>query len=437
MSKTAGILVLLLAACAAAPVRGAQAPGPGSTVTLTLEDTLRRALARAPEAALARAQADRAVAAVRETRSANLPQILTGTGLAYNNGFPLSIEGSAPSLFQVGFTQSILSRRNKNLILEAEQSRDASRIAPEAAENDLAARWALVYYALHHARKAEALWEARVQSAVEQQRIAASKLEAGKIRPVDVTLAEAAVLESGQQALVAREQARVAESELRAAVGLPDGTRLRTVEPQFDPTPASGSPEELYRRALEAHPEVRQAEARLRARELHVEAEKGEFRPRLELVSQYALFSRTNNYQDFFNRFTRNNFLFGLSVQVPVFDGFRSSARVAQSRQEAAESRLELERLQNELRLGIERAVSALSISRGARQLADRQLSAARQLLAVNESLFEGGRIAPGELDEARTQVREKELAELEARRALFERGIELLRVTGNMKSIL
>ncbi len=435
MSKSAGLLVLLMAGWVAARGSEAQAPEPGPALTLTLDETLRRALARAPEVALARAQADRAAAAVSETRSANLPQILTGTGLAYNNGFPLSIEGSAPSLFQVGFSQSILSRRNRNLILEAEQSRDASRSGPEAAENDLAAHWALVYYALHHARKAEALWETRVQSAVEQQQIAASRLEAGKVRPVDVTLAEAAVLESRQQALVAREQARVAESELRAAAGLPDGTRLQTVEPQLDPAPST--PEELYRRALEVHPQVRQAEARLRAREFHVEAERGEAYPRLELVSQYALFSRANNYQDFFNRFTRNNFLFGLSVQVPVFNGFRTRARVAQSRQEVAESRLDLQRLQNELRLGIERAVSAVAIARGARQLADRQLAAARQLLAVNQSLFEGGRIAPTQLDEARNQVRERELAALEARRALFERAIELLRVTGTLHTII
>lgn len=341
MSRSAGILFLALVSCVPARPAGAQTPDAAAPVTLTLQETLRRAAGRAPEIALARAQAERALQAVRETRSANLPQVLTGTGLAYNNGFPLSIEGSAPSLFQVGFSQSVLSRRNKNLILEAEQSSEASRIGPEATENDLAARWALVYFALHQARKSEALWEKRVESAQQQQQIAATQLEAGRIRPVDLTLAESAVLEARQQALVMHEQARVAESELRNAAGLPPGTRIETVEPSIDSALPAQSADELYHRILETHPQVRQAEARLRAREFHVQAEKGESWPRLDLVSQYALFSRANNYQDFFNKFTRNNFLFGLSVQVPVFNGFRTGARVAQSRQEVAEARLD------------------------------------------------------------------------------------------------
>jgi outer membrane protein len=436
MSRSAGMLFLVLVCWVPMRAPDAQAQEAAAPVTLTLQEVLRRAVQRAPEIALAHAQAERAVQAVRETRSANLPQVVTGTGLAYNNGFPLSIEGSAPSLFQVGFSQSILSRRNKNLILEAERSSDASRIGSESAENDLGARWALVYFALHQARKSEALWDKRVESAEQQQRIAATQLEAGRIRPVDLTLAEAAVLEARQQSLIVREQGKVAESELRNAVGLPPGARIETVDPAIDSALPPASADELYRRALETHPQVRQAEARLRAREFHVEAEKGESWPRLELVSQYALFSRANNYQDFFNRFTRNNFLFGLSVQFPVFNGFRTDARVAQSRQEAAEARLELERLKNEIRLGIDRSLSALAIARAATELSRKQLEASRQLLEVNESLFESGRLPAKELEDVRNQVREKELAAVEADRMRFERAVDVLRSVGIISSL-
>src|SRR5512143_3936584 len=116
MNRAAAIICVLLV-CRAPVAGGSEAADPAA---LTLADTLRRILARAPEVALARAQADRALEAVREARSANLPQVVTGTGLAYNNGFPLSIEGAAPSIVQFGVTQSIFSKKNKNLILEAE-----------------------------------------------------------------------------------------------------------------------------------------------------------------------------------------------------------------------------------------------------------------------------------------------------------------------------
>ncbi|MEJ2247637.1 MAG: hypothetical protein P8Y80_16410, partial [Acidobacteriota bacterium] len=77
-------------------------PAPQSQVrTLTIQEAVRMALSRSPEMLLAEAQAIRAGEAVRETRSLNRPQVYAGSGLAYNNGMPLSIEGAAPSIFQV------------------------------------------------------------------------------------------------------------------------------------------------------------------------------------------------------------------------------------------------------------------------------------------------------------------------------------------------
>ena len=103
------ILLSILAAGVVVPVLGAaEAAPPGAPAeALTLEAAVRAALERAPEVALARSGAERAGAAVGETRSLNRPQIVSGTGLAYNNGYPLSLEGSAPSLFQVAVSQEI------------------------------------------------------------------------------------------------------------------------------------------------------------------------------------------------------------------------------------------------------------------------------------------------------------------------------------------
>ena len=110
---------------------------------LSLDAAIRLALERAPELSVADARAARATEALRETRALNRPQAVTGTGLAYTSGFPLSIEGAAPSLIQVGVTQSILSKKNGNLIREAEEGLKASRIAPEGVRNNLAAHTAL------------------------------------------------------------------------------------------------------------------------------------------------------------------------------------------------------------------------------------------------------------------------------------------------------
>jgi outer membrane protein len=398
---------------------------------LTVQQAIRMTLARAPEISLAQAQAIRAAEALRETRSLNLPQVVTGSGLAYNNGFPLSIEGSAPSIVQIAMSQSILSKKNKALVHEAEESSKAAQLGSETARNELAARTALVYCELHQSRKAEALWVLRLESARRDQQLVSDLLEAGRARPVDLTLARSTTSQAQQQLLVVREQARLSEAELKDLTGLGADLVVRTTEPQLDSQTLGLPADSLYQKALEVHPEIRQAEANLRAREFRVEAEKSEKYPRLDLISEYALFSRTNNYQDYFNRFSRHNFLFGLSVQYPIFNGFRTEARVAQSRQEAAEAKFKLQRAKADLKLGIERSASALKIARGAADLAQEDVAAARESLKVSESLLEAGRIGVREAASVRNQLREKETALVEVERILQQRQVELLRLVG------
>jgi outer membrane protein len=166
-----------------------------------------------------------------------------------------------------------------------------------------------------------------------------------------------------------------------------------------------------------------------------VEAEKGENRPRIEAVSQYALFSKSNNYNEYFNRFTRNNYLIGLSIQIPLFNGFRTSARVAQSRQELAEERYKLQSMKSELKLNIQKGFSALRIAKGALELAHSDLQSTKEMVEVSDVLFQGGRIGAKEMEDSRAQLRQKELALLEADQVLFQQKLEILRMMGSLAS--
>jgi outer membrane protein len=403
---------------------------------LTLRQAVQMAVQKAPDVALAQAQEARLHEALEETRSLNRPQVVIGTGLAYNNGFPLSIEGAAPSIVQVGVTQSIFNKKNKNLILEAEQSSKASKLTLESIRNNLVAKAALTYCQLHQVRKLAELWAMRLQALVKDQEITGTLLEAGKVKPLDLTLAQAATAYAQQQVLIAGEQARVAAVELREMTGLSEGMEIHTEEPVLDAQWLSRPGDDLFLKALEMHPDILQAESEIRVREFRVEAAKGEFLPRMELVGQYALFAEANNYADYFSRFTRNNYLVGLSVQLPVFDGSRTSSRLAQSRQEVSEARYRLQQAKSNLKLEIERSISALRIANGASRLALSELAASQESLQINETLYEGGRINLKDLEAARTQLRERQIAQIDCEKALFQRKIELLIVTGTLSEI-
>jgi outer membrane protein len=432
MSRIAAVIsvsLVLLGICPGFAAQSAQKVP--QAITLGLGEAVRMALSRSSDILIANAQAAQAAETVREMHSLNRPQAVVGSGLAYNNGFPLSIEGSAPSLVQIGVTQSIFSKKNKNLILESEQSSLAGRIGADSARNQVAARVALIYNELFRARQANVFWTERLASLDKEREIIAPQVEAGRLRPLDLTLSRSALSGARQELLSSQERIRLAEVELRQLTGVPAGSAIAVTEPDLNDPSLDAPAEEIFRRAAEIHPEIREADATLQARKLHIESVRGEKYPQLLVVSQYAVFSKANNYQDYFKTFVRNNFLAGLSVQFPIFTGSRTEAQISRSVQEAETARLQLERLKDNLRLNIERTCSGLRIARSAVEVAHDAAAAAGESLEIEESLLEAGRIGFREIQAARSQLAEKRIGELDAAKALFDRKVELLRLTG------
>ena len=404
--------------------------------TLTLEEAVRMAVAHSPDALAAGAQTRQAEEALRETRSINLPRAFIGSGAAYNNGLPLSIDGSGPSIFKFEANQPIFNAQNKNLIREAGEAAKAARVAGGIVDNELAALTALVYYQLDQARKIESLAENRLAETQKQQELMEIDLGAGRARPVDVAMIKTATAAAVQQLLSASEAALIAEMELRALTALDDETSIQTITPVLESPVYNMDVADLFEKTVASSPEIIQAEAKIRAKEFRIAAEKAERHPRIAAVASYGMLSRANNYEDYYSRFERNNYLIGISAQLSLFDGFRSNARVAQSREELSAEQHNLRRLKSDLKLNIQKGLSALRIARGALDFAASDLKAAEEMFKINEILFENGRIGEREMTDARLQTRQKELAKLEAEHELFQRKVELLRVTGSILTV-
>src|SRR5713226_490970 len=86
-SKVALVLILLPGSLLAEPV--------------TLRHAVELALKHATAYGIAAADEQRAFANYRELRNNFIPQVTAGAGLGWSYGFPLSLEGAAPSLFNI------------------------------------------------------------------------------------------------------------------------------------------------------------------------------------------------------------------------------------------------------------------------------------------------------------------------------------------------
>ena len=102
-----GALALLYLLAAAAHPLLAQTsttvePAQAGVHHLTLSDAVSLALKKNRQGLLAETDVSRAAAEHKESKSPFRPQIFLGSGAAATKGFPLSIEGSAPSIFPPG-----------------------------------------------------------------------------------------------------------------------------------------------------------------------------------------------------------------------------------------------------------------------------------------------------------------------------------------------
>ena len=115
------------------------------TYTLTLKQVLTRALAQNPDVAMARLDEQKAVLGTRIAKDPFTPKVTAGSGLAYSSGFPLSINGAVPSIFQAQATQDVFNRQQSYAIAEARENARGAGFATASKRDEVAYRAAALY----------------------------------------------------------------------------------------------------------------------------------------------------------------------------------------------------------------------------------------------------------------------------------------------------
>ena len=127
----------------------------GQAEPLPMERAIRLALAHSTSSAIAHAEVQRAFASYREFRDAFFPQLIAGSGLGYTYGYPLSIEGSPPSLFDAVAQSTVFSASQRKFLSAAKIDWHGSELQDKDQRNAVIQDVALTYSEL-------AKWEARI-----------------------------------------------------------------------------------------------------------------------------------------------------------------------------------------------------------------------------------------------------------------------------------
>jgi len=424
----AGISCVVLAGAALAQTPNASRQVPKEAFTL------RRAVALAQqnsrELALARAQLTVAERTAALNRSDFRPNLFTGSGAAYTNGFPLG----APTAFNLSYVQTLFNAPMRGELRAAEQRAEIKRLSVDQMRDAVILRTAAAYLELVQVRSALDLLRKERSSAQKIVDVTRERAGAGVELPIEVTRSQLTAAEIEQRIVQLEGREENLEGELRGLTGLPPGEPIEVAEERLPQEPEQ-STSELVALAMANSLELKEAERERLAQKERVRGEKGGYYPSLDIVGQYGLFTRFNNYDEFYNRFERHNVSFGIKLNIPIFSA-RTSAAVSLAESQLRAVEIDLQKKRNDVELEVHQKSRAAREADATREVARLALQLAQENLRILQARFEEGRVNLRDLEKARLEEMDRWREFLNADFSRQRTQLELLKSTGQLARV-
>lgn len=405
---------------------------------ITLREVVQRALQQNPDVLLARLEEEKAKQAVAEARAPFTPQVSAGSGLAYTSGIPQSVEGANPSLVRVVGQQFLFNKPQRAAVRQAGAMVTAAEHGSAGKQDEIAFHTAATYLDFERAWRLLKLAEERVESLRRVEEATSARVEEGREIHLELSRQRLDRARGEQLVVDLRGQMELLEATLRRDLNLAENVRLTPSPANLAGTlPLPESKAQSRERAAANNPDLKRLLASLRAKGFEMEAEKGARLPRIDLVAQYSLLARFNNYDQFFNDFQRHNFQIGMSFEVPLFTGKRISSRVGRVALETQELRLRHEATESLVELEAERLYQQVEQAEGRMKLARMELDFARESLSIEMARMDEGRAGLDAVEGARAAENQAWQAFYDSQYAVQKAKLNLLRQTGELVAAL
>jgi outer membrane protein TolC len=415
----------------------AQAPQQASPVALTLKGAIEMALRNSKDIQVAKLQASVAEHASQLNKSQFLPNIYAGSGAGYTYGIPETPGGTAPSIFDIVYTEQIFNEPLKGQGRELAEQARSQKVVLEDVKNSVIQRTAMAYLELGKVRHSLELMRTERDSADKIVQITQERQTEGYELPMEVTKAELTKAQVAQRVLQLEGREDELEVFLRGQLGLGENQPME-VTPEELPGEAEQEGANLVAMALVNNTSLRLAESDVRAKEFRLKGEKRGNLPTLEFVGIYSALASFNNYKKFFNpnSFQVNNLNAGVQVQVPIFSSkTKESVGLAQVNLQVAKATLANAKTQ--VSAEVRQKTRKVQERDAAKEVARLELQLAQQNIAVLQQQYTEGKVNLRDVERARLDENEKWMAYLDANFQRQEAQLDLLKTAGQLDKVL
>ena len=398
---------------------------------ITLRHAVELALQHATGMSIATAEEQRAAAGYRELRNSFIPQVTTGAGLGWSYGFPLSLEGAAPALFNLNAQSQLLHFEMRDFLNAARAENAAASLRKKDQRNQVIQDTVVSYAELQKWEQRLVRLEEVEANAQQFQAAVAGRVKEGIDSELEGTKARLSTARVRLRIAEAQGAADVLREHLSKLTGLPPAG-IQTEDaipplPEIKPEETAGGDSNLMVKAALEH---------ARAQYLVAKGDRKSWLPSIDFGAQYAVLSKFNNYQTYFQpgSFVRNNATVGGVIRFP-FLNFPARARAEAADADALKARKQAEAARNQISeetLRLERSVTQLQAARDVAQL---ELEIAQKNVAAVQTRMDSATANLHDLDNSRAQASERFIALQDVTFELQRAQVALMRATGDLET--
>jgi len=361
-----------------------------------------------------------------------IPQLVVGSGLAKSWGFPLSIEGSAPTAISVNTMGYLINPAHREIVRAAHTEWDATTLSTEDRRQQAILDAALTYIQLDRSSAALNLLHQQEQEAVRAEQITTERVQAGVAPQLDLTRAKLATARVRMSIAQVEGNADVLRNLLAQLTGVP-APGIETVAESIPQLPEINQSEDLASKAASVNPAVKLAFAHADAKLFSARGEHKQLLPAIDFVGQYGLLTTYNNYQQFFKQYQRNNGTLGVAIRFPVFN-LSQRARAAAADAEAVQARHQAEEAKNKVSSETRKLQHGITQLAAAQEVARLEYQLARANVDTVQTKVQTGTATLRDESDARLAEGQKYSAYLDASYQLEQAQMQLLRSTGELE---
>jgi len=371
---------------------------------------------------------NRLQATYQEARDQYIPQVYFGSGLAYSFGFPLG----EPSLFKVSSTSLLLNQAQREFIKAARSDVRAATLTKQEKKGQVILETALSYSELDKNEASISVLRQQENAALKFEEIEQQRIHAGVDAPIELTKAK---LNTARIRLKIAELVAGADTlrlRLSQLTGLP-AKEFETVSESIPRLPEVSQDEDLAARAVNFSPAVATAKELASAKLFQARGEHKQLYPAVDLVGQYARFTKYNNYDQYYKTFRRNNGAIGIEIRFPFLNkGQKDHSEAAYA--DALRARKDVDAAKEQVStetLKLQRSVAQLS---AAREVAKLEYQLAQNNTEAIQAKVDAGQATLRDQQQAQLDENDKYSTLLDATYELEKGQMQLMKQTGDLE---